>query len=350
MSAEATGPNKAVHVISRPEGMVSVDNFAVVEVDEPTAPTAEAPVQLKLEHVSVDPYMRGRMRDAKSYIPPFALGEPGAGGVVARVVAVADDGETAGLAAGDLVVGMLPWVLRQNARPDGLTKVDEAVLGGASSSLLLGVLGLTGLTALLPIEKFSQPEAGKVAFVSGAAGAVGSVAGAVLKAKGCTVYGSAGSDEKCAIAQADCGFDAVFNYKTVGSPGEGLDSVLDGKAIDIYYDNVGGEMLDAVLARMAPNGVIICCGAISQYNKKPEELYGLKNYFNIIGRSLSVHGFIVTNWANEFPAAIGRLAGMLQAGQIPVKETVREGFESVPAAFVDLFKGANVGKMIVSKL
>lgn len=289
------------------------------------------------------------MNAGKSYIAPFEIGAPCAGGCVGRVAEV-DGSFEDGPNVGDLVTGMLPWVSNQTLTADAfksLTVLPEASLGGAPPSYLLGAMGMTGLTALLPIENFTTPEEGQVAFISGAAGAVGSVAGAILKSMGLTVYGSAGSDEKCRVCTEEIGFDGCFNYKTVESPAAGLESVLNGAEINIYYDNVGGEMLDAVLEKMAPFGVIIACGAISQYNLKPEERYGLKNSFMVIGKSLSWRGFIVTNWISEFPAAVGRLSALIASGKLTVKETVRDtGIEGVPQALCDLFEGANVGKMV----
>eukprot|EP00475_Leptophrys_vorax_P016916 TRINITY_DN2342_c0_g1_i4.p1 TRINITY_DN2342_c0_g1~~TRINITY_DN2342_c0_g1_i4.p1 ORF type:complete len:286 (+),score=101.24 TRINITY_DN2342_c0_g1_i4:355-1212(+) len=281
--------------------------------------------------------MRGRMNKA-SYGQVWNIGQPCNGGVAGVIV----KSKFAALQPGDKVIGFLPWKAQVIVPGKALSKSPNPAL---SSSLFLGGLGMPGLSAYLPFKKFSKIKGGEVVFVSGAAGAVGSIFGQLAKNAGCTVFGSAGSDDKLALLK-ELGFDDATNYKSE-SPAAGLDRMLAGKKIDVYFDNVGGETLDEVFPRMNIGGRIICCGMISQYNLKAEDRYGLKNAINIVSSRLSLNGFIVSDWASEFEEATADLVALCSSNKIRPIETIVEGYQNIPKTFVALFQGENTGKMVI---
>jgi hypothetical protein len=277
--------------------------------------------------------MRGRMNDTRSYVPPFQLGEPLAGGAVGRVVASRHDD----YAEGDVVFSMLGW--REVARSDGagVRKVNVDI---APPSTALGVLGMPGLTAYVGLLDIGEPKEGETVFVSGAAGAVGSIVGQIAKLKGCRVIGSAGSEEKVAWLR-ELGFDVAFNYK-VTPPREALRD----EGVDVYFDNVGGDHLEAAIAAARPFARFVECGMISRYNdERPEP--GPQNMAAIVAKRLKLQGFIVSDRFDRTGDFSRDMSEWLRDGKVRYRETVVEGLENAPRAFIGLLQGENIGKMLV---
>lgn len=327
--------NRTILLKSRPKGKPTLDNFEIVEGSIPIA--GEGEILLKTIYVSVDPYLRGRMRDEKSYIPPFQLNEPIESGIIAKVT----ESGNKNFQPGDFVSGMLKWKEFQTATGAGLNKVDKNL---APLSVYLGVLGLTGITAYLGLEKIGNLRAGETLLVSGAAGAVGSVVGQIGKIKGCKVIGIAGTDEKIRMIKEDFGFDGGINYNSSPDLKKDIADNCPG-GVDVYFDNVGGKILDAALAHMNKYGRIINCGAISLYNKT-EIPTGPRPEGTLIKKSVLMQGFTVRDYVKDFGPAIQQLSAWLSQDKIKYSETIIEGFENIPAAFLDLFEGKNLGKMI----
>lgn len=329
-----TDTSREIRLASRPQGFPRPEDFELAEA--PLPEPGEGEILVRNAFMSVDPYMRGRMNDVKSYVPPFQLGEPLSGGAVGEVVASRADG----IEAGDWVSHMQGW--REWAAVDG-QRVQKIDVAAAPPESYLGVLGLTGLTAWVGLVDVGSLVAGETVFVSGAAGAVGSVAGQIAKAKGCTVIGSAGSPDKVAWLR-ELGFDHAFDYKTADLRAELSAAAPSG--IELYFDNVGGEHLQVALGALRPHGRVVACGMISRYNdERPAP--GPTNMPLVVGKRLRIQGFIVSDHADRFPAAIAELAGWLRDGTIQSRETVLEGIENAPAAFIGLLNGENVGKMLV---
>lgn len=328
--------NKSILFVNRPKGKPSLDDFEIIQEDDPRL--AEGEILLKSLYVSVDPYLRGRMRDEESYIPPFKLNEP----LESMIVAEVTESNNEHFKRGEYVGGMLKWKEYQTSKGTGLNKVDE---NQAPLSAYLGILGLTGLTAYLALDKIGRLKEGETLVVSGAAGAVGSIAGQIGKIRGCKVVGIAGSDEKIDHLKTKYGFDEGINYKSTGDMQEAVSRACpDG--VDVYFDNVGGEILDAVLANINKDARIINCGAISLYNEK-ETPTGPRPEGILIKKTALMQGFLVRDHAKDFGLAIRQLAGWLQEEKLSYDETIVEGFENIPRAFLDLFEGKNQGKMIV---
>ncbi|KAJ3115202.1 hypothetical protein HDU96_001048 [Phlyctochytrium bullatum] len=301
-------------------------------------------VLLKILYISVDPYMRDRMRvNAKFSNGSFVLNEPMNGRCVAKVI----KSNNAGFSAGDIVVaiGGLPWKEYHVSDGTGLSKVVPAP--GMPLSYFLGVAGMPGFTAYAGLLKIGMPKAGETLYVSGAAGAVGLVACQIGKALGLKVVGSAGSDDKVDFLLKDVGIDAAFNYKTVDY-GEALDKHCPA-GIDIYFDNVGGEMLDAVLPRMNIQGRIVACGMISEYNETSQTTYGIKNLMNLIVKRILIQGFVTADFypTQTYPEFLRDITAWIKEGKIRYRETIWEGIENVPKAFVGMLKGENLGKAVV---
>lgn len=327
--------NKTILLRNRPTGKPSPDDFEFKEEKQPVA--GEGELLVKSIYISVDPYLRGRMRDEGSYIEPFKLMEPLESGGIAEVV----ESKNSNFKKGDLVSGMLQWKKFQTVTGAGLNKVDKSI---APLSVFLGVLGLTGITAYLGLEKIGKLKAGETLLVSGAAGAVGSVVGQIGKIKGCTVIGIAGSDEKLNHIK-DLGFDKGINYKSTGDIQQEIARQAP-NGIDVYFDNVGGEILDAALLNMNKFGRVINCGAISLYNATITPV-GPRPEGILIKKSLLMQGFIVRDYVKDFGPAINQLSSWLKEDKIKYSETIVEGFDNIPQAFIDLFDGKNEGKMIV---
>ena len=328
--------SREIHLAQRPEGEPELDHFDIVSVEIADPGPGEFLVQNRF--MSVDPYMRGRMRDVKSYVPGFQIGEVMDGGSVGEVVASNHDD----FPVGTHVLGMQGWREAYLSDGTGQQKVDGSL---APLSYFLGTLGMPGLTAYVGLLDIGEPKEGETVMVSAAAGAVGSLVGQIAKIKGCRVVGSAGADDKVAMLTDELGFDAAFNYKT-GSISEALSKHCpDG--IDVYFENVGGPMLEAVLTRMNPFGRIPVCGMIAQYNDT-EPKPGPKSLIALIPSRIKMQGFIVSDHADRAPAFQADMAGWIREGKIQVKETVAEGIENAPQAFLDLFTGENTGKMVVA--
>ncbi len=321
---------------SRPSGWPTAENFALTEVPRPEL--ADGQVRVRNLFMSVDPYMRGRMNDVKSYVPPFGVGQPLDGGAVGSVI----ESRSPDLAEGDLVTHMLGW--RDEAVLDAgqARKVDPAE--GLSPSAYLGVLGGTSLTAYVGLLDIAALKPGDAVFVSAAAGAVGSIAGQIAKLKGASrVIGSAGSDDKVRWLR-EIGFDAVFNYKAAPVHQQLRQAAPDG--IDVYFDNVGGDHLQAALSVLRRGGRVAMCGAIASYNAT-EPVPGPRNLGLVITKRLTLRGFIVFDHNDRNPDMIADVTRWLRDGRLHFAETVVDGLEHAPDAFLDLLRGRNTGKMIV---
>jgi len=326
--------SREIRLASRPNGIPSAANFARAQIELKTLPDQQ--VLVRNLFMSVDPYMRGRMNERKSYVPPFEIGKVLEGGAVGEVI----ESRAKELKVGDAVVSNFGWREYFIASPKDLHPVSRAV---QPLSVYLGALGMTGMTAWAGLH-LVKVEAGDVIYISGAAGAVGNVAGQLAKLRGCKVIGSTGSMEKVKFLREECGFDIAFDYKT-GPVVEQL-KVEAPDGIDVYFDNVGGEALEAALSALRVHGRIIACGGISGYNEeKPRP--GPSNLFNITTKRLTMKGLIVRDWLDrqgEFEKEVG---GYLQSGKLKNKETVVEGLDQAEEAFIGLFKGENIGKMVV---
>jgi NADPH-dependent curcumin reductase CurA len=317
----------------RPQGMPTQEDFELQETALP--PLGEGEVRVKNEWLSVDPYMRGRMNDVKSYFPPFQLGQPMDGGAVGRVV----ESRAEGLAEGDLVQHMLGWRDVAQAPAAAFTKLPAL---GVADHQWLGLLGLTGGTAYFGLLDVAAAKEGDTVFVSAAAGAVGSAVVQIAKAKGLAVIGSAGGADKCAWVK-ELGADAVIDYKA----GPVLPALRDAapKGIDVYFDNVGGEHLDAAFACARQRARFAICGLIEMYNTGAAT--SLRYFPSIIGNRIRVEGFLFTDYIPRLPDFYSEMGGWMQAGKVTSRETIHDGIESMPDAFRGLFTGENTGKMLV---
>ena len=328
---------KTIVLNNRPEGKPTLSNFEFVEEDK-TLTISDGEILLETAYVSVDPYLRGRMSDAKSYVPPFKLNQPVHSGIVAKVL----ESKNEKFKVGDYVSGMLNWSTQQVSNGEGLNKVDPEK---APLSTYLGVLGMTGLTAYLGLNEIGKPKADETIVVSGAAGAVGSVVGQIAKILGLRVIGIAGTDEKIEMLKSKFGFDEGINYNTTKDMKTAIAEAAP-NGVDVYFDNVGGPISDAVLFSINQFARIIICGAISVYNET-ELPTSLSVQPFLVKNSALMQGFIVSNYAEKFPEAIQKLAGWLNEGKLTYTETIVDGFDNIPQAFIDLFEGKNKGKMIV---
>jgi NADPH-dependent curcumin reductase CurA len=323
-----------VLLASRPTGWVSEANFKVE--DAPLPSPAEGEVLVRNLWLSLDPYMRGRMNEGKSYAAKQEIGEVMIGGTVGEVV----ESKHAKFAKGDQVLGMLGWQQYGLSDGKGLNKVDASRV---PLSAYLGVLGMPGVTAWVGLLDICQPKAGETVVVSAASGAVGSVVGQIAKIKGCRAVGIAGGKQKCDYVVKELGFDACVDYKA-GALNDDLKAALP-KGIDCYFENVGGEILDAALRRMNPFSRIAVCGLISQYNAT--EPYGVKTIQSILTNRIKMQGFIVSDRMELWAKALPELAGWVATGKLKYRETVTEGLENAPRAFIGLLKGENFGKQLV---
>ncbi|MCA1564443.1 MAG: NADP-dependent oxidoreductase [Acidobacteria bacterium] len=334
--------NKRIILASRPKGMASVDNFRVVDAEMPRP--AEGETLLKTLYLSVDPYMRGRMNEGKSYVEPFELNEPITGGVVSEVV----ESRSENFRAGDIVAGYSGWELYSVAKgdaaatPTSLVKVDPSL---APVTTALGILGMPGLTAYFGLSEIGRPVAGETVVVSGAAGAVGMVVCQIARINGCRVVGIAGSDEKNKYLTGELGVAAAVNYKTSGDLRQSLkEACPDG--VDVYFDNVGGHVSDAVMTLINRRARIVICGQISLYNLERPDV-GPRPQLPLLVKSASMQGFIVSDYVARYPEGVGRLGRWLAEGKLKNAENIVEGFENAPRAFLGLFAGENTGKQLV---
>ena len=329
--------SREIHLRSRPHGLPTADNFALVSVEVP-APSGPDQVLVRNRFISVDPYMRGRMRDTRSYTAPFGLDEPLTGGAVGEVVSSNSDQ----FAEGDVVLHMFGWREYALAEPRNLTKVDPSL---APLQSYLGVLGMPGMTAYVGLLDIGKPQPGETVFVSGAAGAVGSEVCQIAKIQGCRVVGSTGSQVKARWLEEVAGVDVAINYKETSNLRRELQKACpDG--IDVYFENVGGVHLEAALQYMNNFGRIAVCGMISMYNATSAQP-GPANMALMIGRRLKMQGFIVSDHLERRDDFLRDVSGWMREGKLKWEETILEGIESTPEAFIGLFHGENLGKMLV---
>jgi NADPH-dependent curcumin reductase CurA len=328
-----------VRLASRPTGWPTEDNFEIAEVDIPTP--AEGQILVRNVVMSVDPYMRGRMNDVKSYVPPFQVGAPLDGGAVGEIVAVGSGVEN--LAVGDNVLHGLGWREYAVLPATHSVKVDPNV---APLSAYLGVLGMPGLTAYAGLLATAEFKPGDAVFVSGAAGAVGQLVGQIARLKGASrVIGSAGSPEKVKYLTEELGFDAAFNYKE-GPVAEQLAAAAP-NGIDVYFDNVGGEHLEAAISSLNVHGRVAICGAIAQYNDT-EPPAAPRNLAQVIAKRLTLRGLLVGDHKNLQQQFIAEVGAWIASGELKYSETVIEGgARQAPSAFLGMLRGDNTGKMLV---
>ncbi len=323
-------------LVSRPTGKPTATNFSFENIELPMLKVGE--VMVEGLYYSVDPYMRGRMNDAKSYVPPFQIGKPLEGSVVAKITA----SKHPDFKIDDLVTGRLPWRVQSVSDGKGLQKIDP---GFAHPSYYLGILGMTGLTAYFGLVDICKPKAGETVVVSGAAGAVGVVVGQIAKIKGCKVIGIAGTDEKAALLKNEFGFDETINYKTTPDMAKAIAGCCS-NGVDIYFDNVGGPISDAVISNINFHARIALCGQISLYNTT-ETPMGPRLQPMLLTRSVLMQGFIIGNYQLRFPEGLQQLTQWLKEGKLKFTETIIHGFDQLPAALLGLFEGENTGKMVV---
>ena len=328
--------NREIRLASRPTAMPVPDNFKIVDAD--VRPLNDGEVLVRTLYISVDPYLRGRMREGRSYVPPFEVGQVIESGVVGEVV----ESRAPEFQPGDIVTGMLGWRLYNVAKVAGLRKIDPRV---APVTTALGVLGMPGLTAYFGLLDIGQPKTSETVVVSGAAGAVGMTVCQIAKIKGCRTVGIAGSDDKNRYLRDELGVDATINYKTAGDMKQALAQACPNR-IDVYFDNVGGEISDAVLPLLNHGARIVICGQISLYCLDKPDVGPRPQPYLLVNRAL-MKGFIVSDYATRFSEGVIQLVQWLTAGKLKYAESVVEGFENTPQAFIGLFTGENLGKQIV---
>jgi len=321
---------------TRPPGMVDPSHFEWSEVEVPAPGDGEFLVQNL--YLSLDPAMRTWMTNARSYIPPVDIGEVMRGACVGRVV----ESRREGFDEGQLVMGTFGWqefAISDGGGPIPVTKVPD----GVPPTMPLGVLGITSLTAYFGLKEIGKPEPGQTVVISGAAGATGSVAGQLAKHWGCRAIGIAGGPEKCRWLTDELGFDGAIDYK-----GEDVNARLRElcpKGMDVFFDNVGGEILEAALGNLARHARVVLCGAISNYNA--EVPHGPRNYMNLLVRRSRMEGFVVFDYFPRTEEAMAELVPMVMDGRLRHREDVRDGLENAPQALVDLYTGDNTGKLLV---
>jgi NADPH-dependent curcumin reductase CurA len=325
--------NLQIRLAARPQGTPRPEDFELVE--SPHAPLAEGQLRVRGQYLSLDPYMRGRMNEGRSYVPPVELGAVMCGEVIGEVL----ESRHPRFAVGELVAGDLGWQTHPVTDGRGLRRLDA----GLPQTAQLSVCGMPGITAWCGLMRIGQPKPGETVVVSAAAGAVGSIVGQIARLKGARAVGIAGGADKCRHVVEELGFDACIDYKG-GRLVEDLKAATPG-GVDVYFDNVGGPILDAVLGRMNPFSRLPLCGLISQYNAT--EAYGVKNFRSILVNRIRVQGFIVFDFQSDYREAMGELAGWLAAGQLRYRETIAQGLRAAPAAFVGMLRGDNLGKQLV---
>jgi NADPH-dependent curcumin reductase CurA len=328
--------NRRIVLASRPSGMPTAENFRFEDVGIPELQDGQ--VLVRTLFISVDPYIRGRMNDRKSYIPPFSLDEVIISGVVGEVI----ESRAEGFKPGDIVTGMLGWQLYSVVDARHLVKIDPSTV---PISAALGILGMPGLTAYFGLLEIGKPKEGETVVVSGAAGAVGMVVCQIAKLKGCRVVGIAGSDEKNKYLEEQLGVDATINYQTAGDLRNTIKEACP-NGVDIYFDNVGGEISDAVITLINKHARIPICGLISQYNLETPET-GLRPQPFLLMKSALMQGFMITDYAPRFAEGVSQLARWFAEGKLKNAEHIVDGFENTPEAFIGLFSGENLGKQLV---
>ncbi|NWJ50969.1 MAG: NADP-dependent oxidoreductase [Bacteroidetes bacterium] len=328
--------NKQILLKSRPVGKPTLENFDIVNA--PAVVVEQGELLIKAKYLSVDPYMRGRMSDAKSYVAPFEVGKPIEGGVVGEVI----ESNHPDFKVGDKVIGALAWQEIQAIAAEKVTKLNPEL---APLSYYLGILGMPGLTAYFGLLDIGKPTEGETVVVSGAAGAVGMVVGQIARLKGCRVVGIAGSDEKNSYLKNELHFDEVINYNATSDMDAAIANACP-NGVDVYFDNVGGEISDAVVANINKGARIILCGQISLYNNT-EAAIGPRLQPTLLKKSALMQGFIVSNYLQRWPEGVLQLAKWLSDGKLKYQQTITSGFENLPQAFIGLFEGKNTGKSLV---
>jgi NADPH-dependent curcumin reductase CurA len=328
--------NRKFVLAARPVGIPKESDFTLVESPLPELQDGELLVHAM--YLSVDPYMRGRISGMKSYAAPVEIGGLIVGGGIAQVV----ESKNPSFAVGDIVDIYMGWQEYAVSNGRGLRKLDPAI---APVSTGLGVLGMTGMTAYFGLLDICDPKPGQTVVVSGAAGAVGSIVGQIAKIKGCRTVGIAGGDDKVECMMNEHGYDAAFNYKTTDNYSAKLKELCP-NGIDVYFDNVGGPITDAVFGLLNLGARISICGQISQYNNTKPEM-GPRLLGMLIVARAKAQGFLVSDYASRFGPAIAEMAGWVRSGQIKYREDIVEGFENLPKAFIGLLQGENIGKRLV---
>ena len=327
--------NRQFRLAARPVGMVKRDDWSLTE--EPIPVPDEGSFVVKTLYLSLDPAMRGWMNDRRSYVPPVQIGEV----MRALSAGVVVDSRNPDFSVGDHVVGV--FGVQEFATSDGagVIVVDPSLV---PLPVYLGALGMPGMTAYFGLLDIGKPKEGETVVVSGAAGGVGTIAGQIAKIKGCRVVGIAGGTEKCSYVVDDLGFDASIDYKSADVRAALKEECPNG--VDVYFDNVGGEILDAVLARLARGARIVICGAISQYNREGA-MKGPSNYMSLLVNRARMEGFVVFDYADRYMEAAREMAGWMAEGKLKSREDVIEGFENFPDALLKLFTGDNIGKLVL---
>jgi hypothetical protein len=327
---------KQIVLAARPNGTPLLNHFRFEDIELDALKQGEVLVQGM--YYSVDPYMRGRMNEGKSYVPQFELNKAIEGGVLATVM----ESKSNLFKTGDVVLGALPWSEKMIASDKNLQKIESTV---ESLTYYLGILGMTGLTAYFGLMHIGKPKTDEIVVVSGAAGAVGIVVGQIAKIHGARVIGIAGSDEKATMLKEEFGYDDVINYKTTADINKAIANLCP-NGVDVYFDNVGGSISDAVIQNLNFHARIVLCGQISLYNNT-EIPMGPRIQPLLLTRSVLMQGFIINNFQKDFPEGIAQLSKWVNEGKLKFIETIVDGFDQLPAALLGLFKGENKGKMIV---
>ena len=328
--------NRQIILAARPEGLPKPSDFRLVET--PVPELTDGQFLVKTNFLSVDPYMRGRISEAKSYAGPVQIGQVMVGGTVGTVA----ESRHPGYRPGEVVVGYWGWQEYAVSDGQGIERFDTSL---APMSTALGVLGMPGMTAYFGLLEIGKPKPGETVFVSGAAGAVGSLVGQIAKIKGCRVVGSAGSRQKVDYLIGELGFDAAFNYKDVIDYTDKLQEVCP-NGIDVYFDNVGGPLTDAVFTQINVGARIVVCGQIDQYNATRPPI-GPRLFWHLIVKQARAEGFLVFQFANRFREGQQQVAHWIKEGKVKYQETIVNGLEYAPAAFIGLFHGENAGKQLV---
>jgi len=328
--------NKQITLAARPKGMPKESDFKLVV--SPVPEPAAGEFLVRMLYISVDPYMRGRMNDVKSYAPAARIGEVMGAGAVGEVAA----SKNPRFQVGDIVEGFFGWQQFAVSGGEGVRKVDPSV---APVSTALGVLGMPGLTAYFGFIDVGKPRSGETVVISGAAGAVGSIAGQIAKISGCRVVGVAGGDDKVAWLTGDLAFDAAFNYKTTSDYAAKL-SELCPDGVDIYFDNVGGMITDAVFPFLNTGARVVVCGQIAQYNAEKIET-GPRLLWHLIVKQARAEGFLVFHYAARYAEGLRQLTTWLSAGKLKYREHFVDGIENTPRAFIGMLRGENTGKQLV---
>ena len=328
--------SREVQLLSRPQGEPTEENFKLVTTD--VAPLGDRQFLVQNIWMSVDPYMRGRMKEGKSYVSPFQLDQPLDGGCLGRVI----ESRHNEFSVGDFVLANAGWREYWTSNGDGVTKIDPAL---APLQAYLGVLGMTGMTAWVGLKRIANLQPGSTVFVSAASGAVGSIVCQIAKLHDCFVIGSAGSKEKLDWLQQSANVDAVINYKEVENLIGELKRLAPNR-VDIYFDNVGGDHLEAAIEAMQDFGCVVACGMISTYNAT-EPMAAPRNLFKIVSKRIRIQGFIVRDHLADRDEFIREMSAWIKSGKIVWNDTVTQGLENAPAAFIGLFSGNNLGKSLV---